>query len=128
MLYILHKAFGYFMKIECEFFCSQSSMRSRGRSGFSKKTRVKTVVGEEWRYIRGFLKSVVVYKFCKWKQFKPVILFIIAKDTEIGFKGLIHSFYLMVGLEMECSRFSGIDFQNRSEYRPEIEHENGAAI
>ena len=103
-------------------------MRCRGRSGFSKKTKMKTVVDKEWRHLSGFLGSVVVCEFCKWKQFEPVILFIIAKDTEIGFKGLIHSFYLMVGLEMECSRFSGIDFQNRSEYRPEIEHENGAAI
>ena len=46
---------------------------------------MKTVVGEEREYLGGFLRSIVVGEFCKWKQFEPVILFIIAKDAEVGF-------------------------------------------
>ena len=73
---------------------------------------MKTIVGEEQRHLGGFLGSVVVCKFCEWKQFEPVIMFVIAKDTEVGFKCLIHLFCLTVGLEMERSRLSRINFQN----------------
>ena len=85
MLYILHKVFVYFVKIGCEFFCSGGSIRCRSRSGFGKETKMETIVDEERRHLGGFLGSVVVYEFCKWKQFELVILFVIAKDAEVGF-------------------------------------------
>ena len=80
-------------------------MRCRSRSGFGKKTKMETVVDEEWRHLGGFLGSVVVYEFCKWKQFELVILFIIAKDAEVGFKGLVHSFRLTIYLRVEYGGF-----------------------
>jgi len=66
---------------------------------------METVVDEKWRHLSGFLESIVVCEFCKWKQFEPVILFIIAKDAEVGFKSLVHSFCLTICLRVEHGGF-----------------------
>jgi len=66
------------------------------------------------------LDGVVVLEFSKWQQFEPVVLVIVAKDAEIRFKGLIHAFCLTVRLRMKGGGFPQVDFENRSERRPEI--------
>jgi len=75
----------YFIEIGHKFFCSRGSMRCRGRSGFGKETKMEAIVSEERRHLGGFLKSIIVGEFCKWKQFEPVILFAIAKDPKVQF-------------------------------------------
>ena len=41
------------------------------------------------RHLHDFLKSIVIGKFCKRQQLKPLVLFMIAKNAKVGFKGLI---------------------------------------
>ena len=128
MLYVLHKVFMYFLDIECKFFCSWGSGRCRGRRQFSREMRLETIVGNEWRHLHGFLKSIIRCKFCKQKQFELVILFVFAKNVKVSFQYLIYLFGLTVGSEIEHTELSKINFQNRSKCGPKIEHENRTMI
>jgi hypothetical protein len=48
----------------------------------------------------------------------------ITEDTEMRFKGLIHSFCLAVGLGMQGGGFTGVDLENGRRGRPEMGREN----
>src|SRR5215472_4220540 len=96
---ILNKVFMDLLKVKGEVFCCGSRMIAiRWELDFGKETRVKAVICEEGRHLGGFLGGAIVSKFRKRKQVEPVILLIVAKDTEVGLKGLIHSFGLTVSL------------------------------
>jgi len=73
---------------------------------------MKTIISEKGEHLGGFLRCVVVGKFCKRQQFEPVVLLVIAEYAGVGFEGLIHSFGLTIGLRMESSGFSRIDLED----------------
>lgn len=56
--------------------------------------------GEERRDARGGVRSVVVHELREGPKISPVILVIVAVDSEILFEGLIDAFSLSVGLRM----------------------------
>jgi len=55
-----------------------------------------TLIGKEWRNSCGCTWSIVVGKFGKREKFRPVILLIIAEDSQVLFQCLIESFSLTV--------------------------------
>ena len=126
---ILDKAFMDLLKVKGKVFCCGSRMIAiRWELDFGKETRVKTVICEEGRHLGGFLGGAIVGKFRKRKQVEPVILLIVAKDTEVGLKGLIHSFCLTVSLWMKGSGFARVNLENGGEGGPEVGGKNRTAV
>jgi len=92
------------------------------------EARVVTVVCEERRHLCGFLGSIVVREFRKREQVEPVVLIVVAGDTEVGFERLIHPLCLTVGLWMKGGRFAGIKLEDGGEGGPEKGGKNGSTV
>src|SRR5215469_10680575 len=126
---ILDKAFMDLLKVKGEVFCCGSRMIAiRWELDFRKETRVKTVICKEERHLGGFLGGAIVGEFRKRKQIEPVILLIVAKDMEVGLKGLIHSFCLTISLWMKGSGFARVNLENGGEGGPEVGGKNRTAV
>ena len=44
--------------------------------------------------------SVVVSKFCKWKEHIPVVLLVVAENLKILFQGLVSPFHLTITFQV----------------------------
>jgi hypothetical protein len=62
---------------------------------------VVTIVGEEWSLAGGSVDGVVVGEFGEWKELLPVVLLIVAEDTQILLKYLVDTLSLAVSLRVE---------------------------
>src|SRR5271169_4278102 len=78
--------------------------RRRGRTEVDHELWMKAVVGIERRTVDRGLMRVVVRKFGERQEIHPIVLLVVAIDTEILFDGLVHTFSLTVSLGMEGSR------------------------
>ena len=68
------------------------------------KVRVVAFVGEEGRDAGRSARSVVVGKLCKGKEFSPIVLLIVAIDSEILFQRLVSPFGLSVSFGVVTGR------------------------
>ena len=59
------------------------------------------VVRIEWRRFYRFLVGVVDGEFSEGQEACPIILLMVAVDTQVLFNNLVHPFCLTIGLEME---------------------------
>ena len=66
---------------------------------------VETVIRKEWGQQSGGMLSVVVREFCKGEELEPVVLLIIAEDSQKLFQDLVDSLRLPVRLRMIRGRF-----------------------
>jgi hypothetical protein len=65
-----------------------------------RKVGMIAFVGEEWRNSGGSTQSIVVSELCKRKKISPVVLLIIAINSEILLQRLISSFCLSVSFRV----------------------------
>jgi hypothetical protein len=126
---IFNEAFVDFLEMKGEIFCCGSRMNAvRAEWDFRKETGMKAIICEEGGHLGGFLGGAVVGEFCKGKQAGPVILLIVAEDTEVGLEGLIHSFSLTVSLGMKGCGFPRVNLKDGSEGGPEVGRENRTTV
>ena len=57
-------------------------------------------IGKEQGYSSCGVRSVIVCKLRNWKEVRPIVLLIVAIDSEVLFQGLVHAFGLSVTLGM----------------------------
>jgi len=68
--------------------------------GMNSNVRVVALVGEEGRNASRSTGRVVVSELGKWQEFGPVVLLVIAVDSEVLFQSLVRSFSLAVPFRM----------------------------
>src|SRR5215471_13265786 len=85
-------------------------------------------IGEERRYAGGGTRSIIVCEFRKWKELRPIVLLIIAIDTEVLFKGLIKSFGLPIAFWMITGGKMEFHVQRLTERTEEMRHEFGTPV
>ena len=60
--------------------------------------RVVAFVGKKWGYPSRGVWSIVVCELCDRKKVRPIVLLIVAIDSEVLFQSLVHAFGLSVTL------------------------------
>src|SRR5215471_15440441 len=85
-------------------------------------------IGEKWRDAGGRTWSIVICEFRKWKELRPIVLLIIAIDTEVLFKGLIKSFGLPIAFWVITGGKMEFHVQCLTERMEEMRHEFGTPV
>ena len=107
MFDIIYKTIMNFIKVGCEVLYSFSSMKWGNRS---KELEVKLWLVKNRDIFVNFERGISVSEFCKWQQFKSVILLIIAGYMNVKVQSLVNTFSPTVGLKIKCYRFLKINF------------------
>jgi len=72
--------------------------------------------------------SIVVSELCQREEFGPVVLLIIAIDSNILFQGLIHSFSLSIGFGVITGGEMELHIQSSSERSEEVGYKLGVSV
>ena len=83
-----------FLEVDCEF---MSASGGEGVFGVNGDVRMVALVGEEWRDTRSIAWGVVVGKLRERQEFGPVVLLIVAVNSEVLLESLVSTFRLSVG-------------------------------
>ena len=83
-----------FFKVDCEFMSASGGERVFGVNG---DVGMVALVGEEWRDTRSIAWGVVVGKLRERQEFGPVVLLIVAVNSEVLLESLVSTFRLSVG-------------------------------
>ena len=59
-----------------------------------------SLVGKEWGYASSGVGSIVVCELCKGQEFRPIVLLVVTKHSEVLFKCLISLFCLSVAFRV----------------------------
>src|SRR5277367_1457465 len=86
-----------------ESFSGRNKRRGRGTE-VDRELGVEAIIGVKRRTVDRGLMRVVVRKFGERQEIRPIVLLVVAIDTEVLFDGLVHTFSLTVSLGMEGSR------------------------
>ena len=65
-------------------------------------TGIVAVVGEEWGNLSSRVGSVVIREFGEREEIGPVVLLVVAVQSEVTFERLVHPFGLAVSFGMIC--------------------------
>jgi hypothetical protein len=82
-----------------------------------------SLVGEEWRYSRSSTRSIVVSELHEQKKFLPIVLLIIAVNSEVLFQCLIGAFSLSVTFRMVSRGEMKSHVESFSERSEEVQDE-----
>jgi hypothetical protein len=74
------------------------------------------------------MDRIIVGKFSEVEQFSPIILMLVAIQTEVGFEALILSFSLTVRLRVKRRREPLLDFEVIAESGPEFTGEYASSV
>lgn len=80
------------------------------------------LVSEERGYSSGSVRSIVVCKFSEGKEFRPVVLLVVAVDPKVLFKCLVHAFSLTVAFRVIVRGEMEVNVEGLSEGAEEMRH------
>jgi len=87
-----------------------------------------TFVSEERGNTSSGAQSIIVSEFCQREEFGPIVLLIIAIDSNILFKGLIRLFGLSVGFGVITGGEVELHIQSCSERSEEVGYKLRASV
>jgi hypothetical protein len=90
--------------------------------------RVVSFVGKEGRSAGGCTRSIVVSEFSEGKEWRPVVLLVVAEYMEVLFECLIESFSLSVSFRMIARGEVNLHVQRLSEGSEEVGNKLGSTV
>ena len=90
--------------------------------------RVISLVGVEWRYTGGSTWSIVVSELRKWEKSLPIVLLVVAVNSDVLFQCLIGAFGLSVAFRMISGGEMKSHIESFSERSEEVRDELRAAV
>ena len=87
-----------------------------------------TLVSKEGGNTSSGARSIIVSELHQREEFGPVVLLIIAIDSNVLFQGLIHSFGLSVGFGMITGGEMGFHIESCSERSEEVGYKLRASV
>jgi len=90
--------------------------------------QMKIFVSEERGNASSGAQSIIVSEFCQREEFGPIVLLIIAIDSNVLFQGLICSFSLSVSFGVITRGEVELHIQSCSERLEEVGYKLGASV
>jgi len=87
-----------------------------------------TFVSEERGNASSGIQSIIVSEFHQQEEFGPIVLLIVAIDSNILFQGLIHSFSLSISFGVITGGKMELHIQSCSERSEEVGYKLGALV
>ena len=89
---------------------------------------VVSLVSKERRHSGSCARSVIVCEFCEWKEVSPVVLLIVAINSEVLLQCLVRAFCLSISFGVMSGREMKLHVQGFSQGSEEVRNELGTTI